>query len=818
MTAAARESWRRPSAVALQALSGGVALACCVSAWSRMLPVWSDGSPAAAGAAIVIGALAAVTGWFLATRAARRLPERFSVDGAAWSMLAAGLWAMAVLRLLPSVTDFWLRRLGAGDTATFGVFQLWQAGGLAVAIFPACLGFGAALRLLAGGDTARSCCRRHPRVPVWLGAVAGFMLGRLICSGLIVPWHDAEGWLRMGVVVGGLSAVFALWRHMAETSGRRMRLRHIAACAPLAAVALALLLPRIKPPWLSQSPPNRWLRTGGASARLPGEMIFHADGSSADLSVRRLADGERVLCRDGQAWLSASGDLPSQMLAAHLPLLLHPAPRRVALLGLGSGSSLSAALTHPIEQVVCAEPERRMPDAVRTLAPAPDNATPAWNDPRYRHIPVSACELLARGRGRYDVIVTQPELPWSLTGARGLTRRHFARCRAALATNGIVCVSVPAQAMSPREFRRVLAAFRAVWPCVQVWSPQVNSYLLLGSLTPLTVRGDRLLERFERREVFRDLVRIGVRALPELLANQVLDGGAAERYLDGDACAPARCAWSLAWACARARLQRGQTTEVLAGIEAARNWSLDWLTPGELEESVYRALSQRTGRLLAARAAIAAARVASRRENLAAALARAREAAAINRDDAFLERMVRAMEQDAALSLARGDFAGASRRYADVLGILPSRASAAYGAAMADSHLGRAESAYLHLARAVAAEPRVPAYRLALAEAAWTLGNEEESLRQYRLLIERDAADVAALHGLAVALSRAKPPLRDAAAAIRAAEQAVKLTGCRDRRMATTLADLYIANGRVVEGVSLKRRIKIALPDERQSL
>ena len=41
----------------------------------------------------------------------------------------------------------------------------------------------------------------------------------------------------------------------------------------------------------------------------------------------------------------------TQKLLAHLPLLLHPNPREVAIVGLGSGVTLASALVHSIESV-----------------------------------------------------------------------------------------------------------------------------------------------------------------------------------------------------------------------------------------------------------------------------------------------------------------------------------------------------------------------------------------------------------------------------------------------------------------------------------
>ena len=48
---------------------------------------------------------------------------------------------------------------------------------------------------------------------------------------------------------------------------------------------------------------------------------------------------------------SNGADMLTQKLLAHVPLLLHPNPRRAAIVGLGSGITLGAALRHDVEAV-----------------------------------------------------------------------------------------------------------------------------------------------------------------------------------------------------------------------------------------------------------------------------------------------------------------------------------------------------------------------------------------------------------------------------------------------------------------------------------
>ncbi len=801
----------------LPAIGGGLLLGLSLPAWARIMAVWTDGSPFGTGTALALLALGGGAGFAIeeACGRARRPPLR----RACRCLALLALCTLLAPRLLHFTGRLWLGQVPPAAPMT--AFLLWQTAGVAAVILPAAIVAGICLAALcvtlpARHDGAPTARRASGGRALALGIAAAATSP--VAAGGLIPGCGVEATLRAGAAVAAIAAAAGAWTLARQEGARRGRFwRRLAAAAPLLVLPPTVLLPPVDPPLLSQAPAARRLRLGVVTARMPGTMRHHADGAVTAVSLRETAGGEMLLCRDGQVWASSAGDLPGRLLAVHLPLLLHPAPRRIALLGLDCGLGAAAAVAHQPAMIDCAECETALPSAARLFLGAGDRAR-ALQDARLRLTDCPPATLLAARRGFYDVIVSPPLFAWRPEGAAALTRAHFTRCRASLAGDGIVCVALDAAVWTPAAFREVVADFRHVFPHVQVWCPQVNRYLLIGSCRPLVVPADRLLERFDRRTVFRDLARAGVRALPDLLACHVLDDDGVSRYLAAPRPWQTRAsARFLQSACARLS-PRGQATAVLAEIEKERDDGLGWLTPGALGEQLREALVERARRQLRARAAMAAVRLAAWRGAPADALARAREAAAMNPGDAFLERMLQAMEQEAAIHLRRGDFAGAARRYADILGIVPERPAALYGAAMADRALGRAESAWLHLVRAVAAAPEEPLFRLALAEVLWEQGREEEAIRQYRLLAERAPDNAEAWHGLAIALSRARPPLRDTAAAIRAAEEAARLTGYRDRRIVTTLADLYIDAGRVIEGVGLKRRLRQALPRRQGAL
>ena len=80
-----------------------------------------------------------------------------------------------------------------------------------------------------------------------------------------------------------------------------------------------------------------------------GQLLYYKEGAAATVSVRRLT-GTTSLAIDGKIDASDAGDMLTQKVLAHAPLLLHPQARHVAIIGLGSGVTLASALTHPIER------------------------------------------------------------------------------------------------------------------------------------------------------------------------------------------------------------------------------------------------------------------------------------------------------------------------------------------------------------------------------------------------------------------------------------------------------------------------------------
>ena len=95
---------------------------------------------------------------------------------------------------------------------------------------------------------------------------------------------------------------------------------------------------------------------------------------------------------------------------AHLPLLLHPAPRDVAFLGLGTGLTAAGAVSHEqLESITIVELIPEVVDAARMLSAANFGIV---DHPRTQVDIDDARHFLQNTDDDFDVIVADLFVPW----------------------------------------------------------------------------------------------------------------------------------------------------------------------------------------------------------------------------------------------------------------------------------------------------------------------------------------------------------------------------------------------------------------------
>jgi predicted membrane-bound spermidine synthase len=254
------------------------------------------------------------------------------------------------------------------------------------------------------------------------------------------------------------------------------------------------------------------------------DLAYHCDGAGATVNVIRFPAPKRdefYLKVNGKTEAGTTEDMITQLLFGHLPMLLHPAPREVLVVGLGSGVTCGAVLRH--EQVRHLEAVEISPEVVAGARRwfARDNDR-ALENPRLRLVVEDAKTYLQISAQTYDVIISEPSNPW-MAGVSGVFTREFYRsCRSRLRPDGLMAQWVQSYETSDAAFDIMLATFGAVFPHFSVWQGCLGDLLLIGSEQPLKVDLAEMERRFNQPHIKTDLERVDISRLAVLLSHQTI--------------------------------------------------------------------------------------------------------------------------------------------------------------------------------------------------------------------------------------------------------------------------------------------------------
>jgi spermidine synthase len=391
---------------------------------------------------------AALARWALA-RARAPLPLL------ARSWVAAGLLVVASPRLVHGLTGGLAYLPSEGWSASLARLLLIAG----VTMLPATVGLGMALPLAMELAGSRD------------GAPAGPMLGRIVAVNTL------------GAMAGPLLATFLLGPHLglwwslvvigvlvaAAGAGAGLRRGELAAAAGLLAAAL-LLEPAALPP----------VRVRAASGE---RLVSVREGTHGTTAV--IADGhDRWITVNNSYVLGGTAAVEEERWQAHLPLLLHPAPRRVAFLGMGTGITAGAALLHPVERLTALEIVPEVVAAARQdFADANHRLT---DDPRVRVVIDDGRNHLAASPRAHDVVVGDLLVPWRPAEAPLYTREHYLSVRASLDAGGLFCQWLPVYQLSREQLAIILRTFVEVFPRTSLWRgnfiPDEPTLALVGHL------------------------------------------------------------------------------------------------------------------------------------------------------------------------------------------------------------------------------------------------------------------------------------------------------------------------------------------------
>lgn len=248
-----------------------------------------------------------------------------------------------------------------------------------------------------------------------------------------------------------------------------------------------------------------WVILAGASRlRLPldllgsrGTVLAFEEGVNANLAVIR-SEGVTRLEIDG-LW-QGEDRRTHLMMSAHVPMLLHPKPKDVLVIGLGTGLASRRFLHYDIDRLDCVEIESELPDLLR------EHFDSAWmEDDKVRILVEDGRSHLSHTDQEYDVISIAVGQTYRPGVASFYTEEFYERAKQALRSGGCVSQFIPTQMLTTAELQSLIATFLRTFPQSMLWY-NTEEMLLVGRDVPkLSFDTDRLRLLLPGTPVHKDL-------------------------------------------------------------------------------------------------------------------------------------------------------------------------------------------------------------------------------------------------------------------------------------------------------------------------
>ena len=338
----------------------------------------------------------------------------------------------------------------------------------------------------------------------------GTILGSVLTGFVIIPWVGIQHTLFLAAGLNAAIGVLVFFLHKEPFAWKRHG---------VLALAVALLISGTFTvrPWdrgfissdLAVKPDRALGMTKNQllSSMKERDLLFYKEGLSATVSVTRMRDN-LSLSVNGKVDAS-NQDTFTQFLLGHLPMALHPNPKKICVIGLGSGSTAAAVASYPVERIDLVELEKEVVEAAGYFKELNRNVLA---DPRVRIHINDGRNFLLLDPAQYDVIISEPSNPWMAGVANLFSLEHYKTMKKRLAPGGIVCQWLHAYSMSPEDLRMIIRTFSEVFPNVSLWTSYYPDLMLIGTREPLTLDMKNFEKAFSLATVRDDLSSHGIRS------------------------------------------------------------------------------------------------------------------------------------------------------------------------------------------------------------------------------------------------------------------------------------------------------------------
>ncbi len=180
----------------------------------------------------------------------------------------------------------------------------------------------------------------------------------------------------------------------------------------------------------------------------------------------------KMMTLDGAIMLTEYDEFVYHEMIAHVPLLVHPDPKRVLVIGGGDGGTVREIAKHDVEEIHMCEIDRMVVDASKKYFP---KVSSALDDPRLKIFCEDGSKFIKEKKGYYDVILVDSTDP--VGPAEPLFKEEFYRDLKDATKEGGIVVTQSESMFYHRDLLKEMAGFnKKLYPVYRYYHANVPTY------------------------------------------------------------------------------------------------------------------------------------------------------------------------------------------------------------------------------------------------------------------------------------------------------------------------------------------------------
>ncbi len=264
------------------------------------------------------------------------------------------------------------------------------------------------------------------------------------------------------------------------------------------------------------------------------KFLYYKEGIHGTVSVLGWENNGRLgkaLMNNGKVDASNNTDMVTQILLGQIPMFLHPDPKEVMVIGLGSGVTAGSVLRSPaVENVDILEIS---PEVVEASGYFREENNNALDDPRAQLMVADARNYLLATDKKFDVIVSEPSHSW-VTGVSNLFTRDFLQlAHDHLEEDGILIQWYHIYGIDRSSLKSMFKAIQEAFPHFTIWYARGGDLIIASAKKPLQLDYVKQQQYFKSPDVLADLQRIGIQSMEQMMSHYMMASNQMETLLAG---------------------------------------------------------------------------------------------------------------------------------------------------------------------------------------------------------------------------------------------------------------------------------------------